>query len=180
MSSPCGHRTYVPGDCASCDCNAAMIRAERDPDTAVRQLEASCAIKPNNPLLLAIANISVFEPRIYQAGAHKIFIKYALGQYPSERFHNEPHPANPRMTISRRRWETPVLGLYNILAHIGASGSRDGDAVAREIRDSYSAISAVIARDLPQLLPPGFVANIRRDLVAGFMGSVFADPRYSG
>lgn len=157
-----------------------MIRAERDPDTAVRQLEASCAIKPNNPLLLAIANISVFEPRIYQAGAHKIFIKYALGQYPSERFHNESHPVNPRMTISRRRWETPVLGLYNILAHIGASGSRDGDAVAREIRDSYSAISEVIARDLPQLLPPGFVANIRRDLVAGFMGSVFADPRYSG
>jgi len=114
-------------------------------------------------LFQSVINLTLTEPSIWRAGAATLYIRYLLHGYELTG-HNERHLHPPN--VPSPLWVRPLMGIINVLAGIGNQKSHYQDAaIPDEFRSSYSAISAVIWRDLSSLLPPGPGADYRRQLV---------------
>jgi len=136
----------------------AMTRVRRDPVAAVRDISNG---HPEPVLFQSVVNMSLTEPRIWCAGAATLYIRYLLHGYNRN---YEPHP-DPSIT-PEPLWTVPLMGLLNILAGIDKEkSSRRDSAIVDELWRSYSAVCAIIWRDLSLLLPPGPRADYRRRIV---------------
>jgi hypothetical protein len=81
---------------------------------------------------------------------------------------SDPSLSEPTPVSKPRPWETPLVGLVNIVAAIkkDKAPSRLDVKVTDEIRAAYPSVMAAICRDLSNIVLPGRSADIRRHLIA--------------
>jgi hypothetical protein len=150
----------------------AMARVRRDPVAAVHDISNG---HPEPALFQNVVMLSSTEPRIWRAGAATLYIRYLLHGYEGN---YKPHP-DPSI-IPEPLWIVPLMGLVFILGGIEREKSSLRDmAILDELQGSYSAVCAIIWRDLSSLLPPGSEADYRRRVVACYIGNILATSGYN-
>ena len=163
-----------------CGCSAAkinrdnaiaMARVKRDPVAAVRDISNG---HPEPALFQNVGGLSLAEPRIWRAGAATLYIRYLLHGYEGSYTHPDPS------IIPEPLWMVPLTGLIFILGGIDREKSHRDIAILSEIQGSYSAVCAIIWRDLDSLLPPGPEADRRRRAVACYIGNILTTSGFKG
>jgi hypothetical protein len=170
-----GHFHDTRCGCSAAEINRdngiAMARVKRDPVAAVRDISNG---HPDPVLFQNVVGLSFSEPRIWRAGAATLYIRYLLYGYEGN-YKPRPDPS----IIPEPLWMVPLMGLVFIVGGIDREKSRRDIAILNEIQGSYSAVCAIIWRDLSSLLPPGPEADYRRRVVASYIGNILTISGYN-
>lgn len=150
-----------------CDTEAILREAtrltrniQRDIGGAVHELSHP-NIDTARGLLQIMVKLTLKEPRLHRAGAHKAYIKLALRNYNST-------------SESNSVWNLPLEGLHNILLCIRDKDLFDrDDTTLVQIRESLHFISAAILRTLPFLTSATSTANRFRNAICHFMTAFY-------
>lgn len=111
-------------------------------------------------LLRIMVKLTLKEPRLHRAGAHRAYIKLALRNYNTA--------SEPSYTY------LPLEGLLNVLLCIRDKDLFDrDDTTLVQIRESLHFVSAAILRILPFLTSAASNANRFRDAICHFMTAFY-------